>query len=58
MAFVPDSAAPSFSTSNFVFKSGDDGTGPNEPLYSGGNVKYMSALANRNVSASVSDGGA
>lgn len=57
MAFSPDSTAPSLATSNFYFKSGDDGNGANELLYSGNNVKYMSALSTRNVSASVSDGG-
>lgn len=58
MAFSPDSTAPSLATSNFYFKSGDDGNGANELLYSGNNVKYLSALSTRNVSASVSDGGA
>lgn len=58
LVFSPDSAAPTLATSNFYFKSGNDGTGVNELLYSADQVKYMSALSSRNISASVSDGGA
>jgi hypothetical protein len=57
MGFSPDTTAPTLSTSSFYFASGNDGTGPDELLYAGSQTKYLAALSNRRLSASVSDAG-